>query len=289
MSIETVVFDRTKEMNMMNVNGIGALPFPAYYPQEVFATSPVFPDYWVGNFGTVLTKDGYVVKQSPSRQYMRVTIFHMTKEGVFNTSSIPVHRAVMIAHNPVDNFWKLTVNHLNGVTIQNVYAPETPWHNLEWEPIRDNNLHAQRNGLNNFHGDESQRINLLPDDQLHHIFYMFSIGHSINDVIEDMGFPRYDRKIRDRLRLMMYGEIRPDIACQYNLPNSRDEYHTEQEVIAICEALQKLSNVGTTFRKRLIQGAVYEMCGCVASEKFITKIKNRWLYKWKYITDRYTF
>jgi hypothetical protein len=63
-----------------------------------------------------------------------------------------VHRAIMIAHNPIPDYRTMFVNHIDGIRHHNVYSPGHPLHNLEWATHAENMRHAYRIGLNSSKG-----------------------------------------------------------------------------------------------------------------------------------------
>lgn len=105
-----------------------------YYPDEVFTKSHELPGVIVGNFGTIIDEDtGY--KLPWSTIHTGEVVVNKTIRPTFSTytmRAIRVDLLVMVAYCPLDDYRGKYILHKDGSPYHIIYAPGTPWHNMEW-------------------------------------------------------------------------------------------------------------------------------------------------------------
>lgn len=124
-------------------------------------------NYYVNEYGSVWSgvtnkkmsymhdKDGYL--------RVRLTLNNGKRRN------IPVHRLVLMMHNPVDNMMELQVNHIDGNKHNNNLS------NLEWVTSHENILHAVKIGLRNDKG-ECNYFHVLTEKKALEIKSLYSTG-----------------------------------------------------------------------------------------------------------------
>jgi hypothetical protein len=302
-------------MNMLNQNGVEVfrldtnkvynqmyyskwnpqvLPTLTYYPDELFAESPYFPDYYIGNFGTIIRKnDGTLVHQRLAMEYMSVDIQMKSSLDDVSTSNktIFVHRVVMMTHCPIPNYNDMTVNHINGVRNMNIYAPGTPWNNLEWVSNADNIRHAFREGLNSTVSDPRYITSTMSDEMVHKICQMFVSGMTVDQVLDAIGFP-HTHLVKTKMYQIRTQKVRREITTLYDMHYESPRY-TEREVEAICQILQEIKRRKISFTAILVIAVLDKYYGITGVDRnYIISLRRRdeYIYnQWKHIIDKYDF
>lgn len=97
------------------------------------------PGHFVSVSGEIfyLSTKGYLLKKSLYTSKKGYIQFSFIREG--KMTSLSVHRAVMMAHLPIENMESLEVNHINLVKSDNSL------NNLEWSTRKENAAHAAKN------------------------------------------------------------------------------------------------------------------------------------------------
>jgi len=106
-----------------------------YYKDEVFVRSPYFPRLIIGNFGTVLDERNMWFKLPWTTKLNGDVVVNtrVTLPGrEYSKGYCCVDKLVMIAHCPINDYTDKYIIHKDGNPYHNIYAPGTPWHNLEW-------------------------------------------------------------------------------------------------------------------------------------------------------------
>lgn len=109
---------------------------------EVWAKYPIFPRYSVSNLGRFRNDEtGRILKQrvktGKNQGYCEVTLTLDTKTK--KKHSVRLHRAVMIAFMPIENYKDYQVDHINGIRTDNRLE------NLRWTSNLTNNALKNKN------------------------------------------------------------------------------------------------------------------------------------------------
>ena len=267
-------------------------PIVSYYKDELFAESPYFPDYYIGNFGTIINKDGDIVHQRMSQGYMVVDI--RGKENISDpcvkSMTIFVHRVVMITHDPRDNISELDVDHDNGIRHMNIYWPGNPLNNLEWTSHAENCRRAVRKGQVSNLVDAEHTISNMSDELVHKICRMYVDGKSTDQILEEIGYPN-TQLMKTKMYALRTGKARKEITSLYNM-RYKSPRHNEEEVEAICEVLQEIKRRGLSYTAVLVIAALDTFYGIYGvNDIFINNIHRKYpsVDKWRYIIDKYDF
>lgn len=94
--------------------------------------------YFITENGEVFSKDKIIKSNTDHNGYLQIRLY----DNMNTRKSLLVHRLVAITFLPVENFEKLTVNHIDGNKLNNNYS------NLEWMPMLENTNKAKEFGFN---------------------------------------------------------------------------------------------------------------------------------------------
>lgn len=104
---------------------------------EIWKDIEAYPDYQISNFGRVKSfkqsKEGKILKPKVSSGYEGVDL---RKDGVSHYGLI--HRIVLSTFQPIEGWQELTVNHIDGNTLNNHLE------NLEWMTQSENTQYSRR-------------------------------------------------------------------------------------------------------------------------------------------------
>jgi len=107
----------------------------AYYENEQFATTLCYPDYLIGDHGTIYDmRTQKKVNLHTDRDGYK-TVYARNDHG--SSGTVSVQRMMMTAHNPISDHQKMQVSHLDGVRWNNIYHPNMPDNNLVWTTKQD--------------------------------------------------------------------------------------------------------------------------------------------------------
>jgi|26BtaG_2_1085354.scaffolds.fasta_scaffold03894_4 hypothetical protein len=186
-----------------------------------------YPEYCV-------TSDGKVFSILSNR----FLTLHLKSDGYVTVGlkrkTFYVHRLVILAYSPVDDYESLQVNHKDGDKSNN------RWSNLEWSTPQENSLHAVRTGLN-------PKRNLT-DEQVHSICKMLEDGVKTSEIAEVFNCPT------STVGAIKSGQNFKYISQEYNWSSrSRSKSLTITKVNAICKKFSEgfsTKEVATLFNCR---------------------------------------
>lgn len=248
---------------------------PLLFNDEIFKDiniDNIIPIYSVSNYGTVINKlsGNQISQQVTADGYARVHL--RTIDG--NSKGFLVHRLVMMAFHPIDNYDELEVNHIKGKKLDNRDTE------LEWATSKENVRHAYRTGLNN-NIAENHAYALLTNDQVHLICRGLSEGKSFDEIKNELGqvpikdIDRVIRSIKDRTS---WKSISKDY-CFMEYPNRRNMF-TDDEVVTICKLLESgagyreiLLNLGYEVDK-MTTNQLQNMCDIIGDIRNGNRYKN---------------
>lgn len=115
---------------------------------ELWKKYPIFPRYSVSNLGRFRNDEtGRILKQyvRPGKNQGYCEISLASNEKTKKTIKVRVHRAVMIAFAPIENYEDYQVDHINGIRTDNRLE------NLRWTSNLTNNgyKNIKREKINN--------------------------------------------------------------------------------------------------------------------------------------------
>ena len=213
--------------------------YPFKYNDEIFKPSPPelgFKEtYLVGSCGTVInTETGKELSITIDPYgYPRVSLRYKDNSGARNYL---LHRLIMLTHNPIPNASEMTVNHKDGVKVNDRLD------NFEWLTAGDNTRHAYRIGLNNNRAENSPKATFT-NDEVYRICTLLSQGVPYKEIVIAIGREptannvRLIRSIHDR---GSWTSISKDfIFPEY--PNLRNSM-TDDQVRLACQILQNGGN-----------------------------------------------
>ena len=209
-----------------------------YYPQETFATCPLFPTYWVGNFGTIYNMSTNLrVNYYIGTTGYAMTSMRMAFDNQYHT--IGVHRAIMLTHAPIQNANEMQVNHLDGCKYHNIYLPGSPLNNLEWVTAQQNVQHAFDNGFHKILVGEEAGAFVYTEDQAVAVCLALSNGATIPEAVAAAGL-EYNKRTKTFVEHIKYGEAWTYISQNFDIPQAvANDHHTEPEVHLICQYIEK--------------------------------------------------
>ena len=257
-----------------------------YFPNEVFAETPLHPDLIIGNFGTLIDKRTGMKRIPYINKNGNPTVSTMFAYEDKGVSTLTVFNAVMLAHNYIDNFKDYRVIHINGNRFQNVYAPGTPWHNLKWIPKSEYQRYLVNSG-GRAHGSEAT-VSSLSDEEVHAICRLMSEGLDNSSILARLGMED-NHQNRYKIVSIRGGIARVDISSQYSFPGPRKNiHHTEEEAHIVCQYLEKYKPLGYNNRD-IIRMIEKETGITTVNDMFISALYKRNKAKWKHITDQYNY
>lgn len=211
------------------------VPTIAYYAKEKYVMIPRFPGFWIGNYGSVYSeaKVGQLA-QYDNRGYRVVSIYDAVDQ---KWKAYPVHRLVMMAHCPIPNPNEMQVNHIDGVTTNNIYLPGTPQNNLEWVTSLENVQHAVRTGLLVNPRGEDHPEAIYTEEQVRAACQALQEGASRKQAIEAAGLP-YCVASLSFINSIKFGKTWAHISKEYEMERTQDR-HTEEEIRMAFELLSK--------------------------------------------------
>lgn len=288
--VQTFTLDTNNDLNYMKHNTMfphGRL-YPAYFPEEVFAETPLYPGYWIGNFGTIINKETeYQLYHSITPMGYVTVEARSCIDGVEKMGSVFVHRMVMCAHDPLEDYTGMTVNHKHGhLKHINIYMPGTEFNNLEWMTGADNSRDAFVNSLYPTKYDPQYMVSGMAPEVIHRICQLFEKGLSIKEVADAVGFP-FNEQVRSSLLHIRRGDVRKEITSLYKHQDPLMVYHSEGEIIAICRVMEAIKRNGLKFSADLVIACLDQYFGITGIVKsYIYDLRQR-PGKWKPIIDRY--
>ena len=95
-----------------------------------------------------------------------------------------VHRLVLMAFAPIENMYKLEVNHIDGNKKNNSLS------NLEWVTSSENKFHAFATGLNKPRRGERSNFSKLTQNKIELIFKLRAEGWTQKRIAEKIGCTR---------------------------------------------------------------------------------------------------
>ena len=274
--------------------------FFKYHPEERFVISPFFPGYWIGNFGTIIIKDGSIYENmilpvQHSGGYLRVKINYRYEDGTIKKREMKLNRVVMMAHCFVPNYNDLIVFHTDGNKVKCVYDPGKPWHNLKWIDRYENSRMIVLNNKEKFTNNNIETtVSGMSDELIHSICKLLEAGSSTEQVIATLGLED-DSNLRKTISNIKTGRRRKDISSKYNIdPSFNPRCYTEEIITSLCKTLEWMKQNNVDFRIPTVRyilnfcfGIGYE----AVNDRLIYSIKNRYpdTNNWRYIADNYDF
>lgn len=211
------------------------VPTVAYYANETFAHSPLYPNYLIGNMGTVynmktrmkinpmIDKDGYE------------TIKAMRADG--SQTTVGIHRLILQAHAPLQDYTGMCVNHINGHKTQNIYLPGDPRNNMEWATYAENNQHAWRTGLKHAQFGEEAAAAKHTEAQVRTVCELLSQGYTGPQIAAHLGMP-YTEQVRSWIKSIKRRDAWPHIINEYQWPAPMKQRSNSPEMVhAICKLI----------------------------------------------------
>lgn len=286
----TIMLADTRRLAKPNLTTI------VYYPNEVFVQSPLFPDYWIGNYGTIydirvglkvnprIGNMGYLTLAirytGLKRQQVNTSEDYLKKQYC---SNMPLHRAIMLAHAPIPNYVEMQVNHIDGNKRRNVYLPGSPLNNLEWVTPQRNIQHSWEHGMSTVHplkGEDSANAKYT-NAQARIVCEVYSNGGTEDDAILALGKPLDDwsarifvRNIRLRLRWTSISDEYDFPIVHYNIQ------HTAEDVELLCQLYRQSYSL-----PRIVE--IMASMGHPMKYNCIKNILYRTPEKWLSITMKY--
>ena len=235
------------------------IPLPAYYPNECFARCYKYPEFLIGNMGTIYDMKNNIKICAPARLYNNNPDnrnVHIRDENG-NTVIDKLSRVIMRAHNPeaMENnnivFFK-DANNRN--SYYNPYDNDN--NNLKAGSLMDKTHNSIRNG-------NQGKANIYDDATIHSICQMAINGMSSAQIANQLGYD--PKKISEVVRKMRAGKYRRDIVSQYPpIPNMNGNI-TEEVVRYVCALLKeglspaKVANIAKENGYSISMSTVYDL------------------------------
>jgi hypothetical protein len=231
----------------------------------------------VGNYGTIYDYRGFRVEPSINHYgYLVVVVFSAEADR-----SIPmrVHRLVMIAHDFIENYKEMLVNHKDGNKQNNYFNPnDREGSNLEWCTAKENRNHADMTGLIKHR---------FSDETVRTLLELLRAGYSRRQAAEKLGYDYYKDGVYDLFHEIIhrgyYSWISKDFPDILATAKPAFKYDFPDEIIhGICQMVIARRTVdeiqayaGMTDRGR------------TAFCSFITSLKNNTDPRYFHITSQY--
>ena len=225
----SLITDMNPDRKYSNMYNEFARQMPAIYTKEVFATSPFFPDNYIGNYGTIVDiRTGIIICKANigGRHVVNVRSRRIAADGLRFAARelVYVSYMVLLAHSPItEDPYGRDIVYKSGNTLKDVYIPGSPLNNLEWGEK-----------INGIRMDDVMRVNYnlihqeLSDEMIHSMYQMFLSGVSIDGVIRAMNMPdtvavrKLLCAIRDQSKFTNITKRYPKVEC---ISHSEYEYH----------------------------------------------------------------
>ena len=148
-----------------------------------------------------------------------------------------VHRLLMMTFCYFPGCEQYEVDHKDGYHYHNWI-----W-NLEWVTPKENVNRSIQLGLHAIAGDMYNSI--FTNEEVHYICRQLELGKSISELVVEMTEKIYPRQYKDIRGLLLHirnGYAWKSISSLYNIPESDFETFNHDEIIKICECLEKRMN-----------------------------------------------
>ena len=212
----------------------GLINLPAYYPNECFAICDEYPEFLVGNMGTIYDLKNNLKTYAPVRLYTNQddnrSVYIRNKDGEVVRDRLS--RIIMRAHNP-DWMRDNTLVYFKDGSCRNTYYNPYDIDNSNLKPgnITDMNHNSIMNG------NQGSNTNSYDDATIHSICQMAIQGMSSAQIARQLGYD--PKKISEIVRKMRAGKYRRDIVSQYPpIPNMNGDI-TEEVVRFVCSLLKE--------------------------------------------------
>lgn len=249
-----------------------------YYKGEVFRSTPLYPGIMVGNYGTIYDLRGFKIEPRLSDYGYHTVCVFSAKYG--RTKVVPVHRLVMIAHDFIENYEEMEVNHKNGDKTFNYFNPyDREGCNLEWSTRKENARHALITGLHPLK---------YPEELIRSLLQLMREGYSPTQAIDTIGAD-YDRNglihlLSHILHRGAYSWISKDYPDVLNMAKSGSPKYnlSDEDVHLICrmminhatiDEIQSAVNLGDRTRS--------------AINALLLKLRHNEIGLYKHITSQY--
>ena len=213
------------------------IDFIKWYPEPekwVYITDSIIPNiipnrYMVSTYGRIYNTatQNYLPKEIRYDLDRYVSVGLLLNDGTYKNES--VHRIVMMAFHPIENYSEMEPNHINGnKTSNNIW-------NLEWLTHKENMEHAVNTGLYTFGEDRDN--SLLTNEQVHQICKLIADGKSQDEIANIMNLQNCNvRKIVTNIKL---GLSWKNISKDYDFSNAyKKSKFTDEDVHTICKYFQ---------------------------------------------------
>lgn len=203
-----------------------------YYKGEVFKQTPLFPGIMIGNYGTIYDLRGFKIEPRLSEYgYHTVNVFS-AKHGAHK--NMFVHRLVMIAHDFIENYEEMEVNHKNGNKIFNYFNPlDREGSNLEWATRQQNARHAYMTGLH---------AHKYSEDLVRSLLQLMREGYTQKQAAEKLGYDFVKDGIHDLINRVLYNGHFDWISAEFpdvlGAARKTPKYNLPDEVVhVICQMM----------------------------------------------------
>ena len=220
-----------------------------YYRGEVFRSTPLFPGIMVGNYGTIYDMRGFKIEPRLSDQgYLTVCVYD-PKYGRYKNRF--VHRLVMIAHDFIENYEEMEVNHKNGDKTFNYFNPyDREGCNLVWSTRKENARHAYMTGLH---------AHKYSEDLVRSLLQLMREGYTQKQAAEKLGYDFIKDDIHGLLNRVLYKGHFDWISAEFpdvlGAARKTPKYNLPDEVVhVICQMMLARKTIDEIIEYAGLQG-----------------------------------
>lgn len=236
--------------------------------------------YYISNYGRLYSKSSgkFLKSKIGSAGYPEYTLRHKNGKPL----STHIHRTIMKAFSPLDDYDNMVVNHKDGNKINNSLS------NLEWVTYKDNSIHAAKTGLlHPVHG-ETHVCAKITESQCRKICELLETGqYRIKEIANMM---QTTESIVDAIK---HKKAWVEVSNEYDVG-----FQTERvsrvfsfvELNMICEYFQNNPKDDDEKLTKYIRRGLKEICPDKCKLTHINSIRK--LYKkerWRYIYENYNY